>query len=200
MRSWMPVRRRSRPFPISRYHAPLTRLMMIGDRLTGTVGYNVQTVTDTEHHLPRSRVVRSPVRKVSRRKLLRRKYHHTDRLRDADANHAAYLAWHHRCGAHEGMRGSCHCLGRRGQAPGQVGRDQPICRAREQYDTQGLFETIKVRPHCRLRQPELPRGGGEASCFQHGQKDALVIPGCPCSLQFPRGAANPPDTVRRQRR
>lgn len=30
---------------------PDTRLMVIGDRLTGTVGYNVQTVTDTEHHL-----------------------------------------------------------------------------------------------------------------------------------------------------
>jgi hypothetical protein len=30
---------------------PDTRLMVIGDRLTGTVGYNVQTVTETEHHL-----------------------------------------------------------------------------------------------------------------------------------------------------
>lgn len=30
---------------------PDTRLMVTGDRLTGTVGYNVQTVTETEHHL-----------------------------------------------------------------------------------------------------------------------------------------------------
>jgi hypothetical protein len=28
-----------------------TRLMVIGDRLTGVVGYNVQTAVDTEHHL-----------------------------------------------------------------------------------------------------------------------------------------------------
>ena len=30
---------------------PDTRLMVIGDRLTGVVGYNVQTAVDTEHHL-----------------------------------------------------------------------------------------------------------------------------------------------------
>lgn len=28
-----------------------TRLMVIGDRLTGVVGYNVQTAVETEHHL-----------------------------------------------------------------------------------------------------------------------------------------------------
>ena len=30
---------------------PDTRLMVIGDRLTGVVGYNVQTAVETEHHL-----------------------------------------------------------------------------------------------------------------------------------------------------
>jgi hypothetical protein len=30
---------------------PDTRLMVIGDRLTGIVGYNVQTAVETEHHL-----------------------------------------------------------------------------------------------------------------------------------------------------
>jgi hypothetical protein len=40
---------------------PDTRLMVIGDRLTGVVGYNVQTAVDTEHHLIIAREVTNQV-------------------------------------------------------------------------------------------------------------------------------------------
>jgi len=106
----------------------------------------------------------------------RRQHLAADDLAGGDAHRAAQVLTASRSGAQQRFAARFQRFRVRTQLRRRFGRRQAMQRTGEQGQAKRLLQRFHLPPHCRLRQAQGARGGGERAVAQHRQEGAVQGP------------------------